>query len=187
MPEHARAAESIVRCPGMAPVPPRYRDRHLEFVRQTRHRTVTGIQIHALPRRGGQRVRIAVISAHGIAIGSITGRATEFFDPRMLVRRNGLRGELPADPVRLFGEDDSHPIAQRGESGRKPPTPPPITAMSQSSSLPAANRREAANRVPAPLKKARRSSVWSMLPPASFLLRPKIKKDERRRIAPRRH
>ena len=41
----------------------------------------------------------------------------ELLDPGVLVRRHGLAGELPAEPVGLLGEHDAAPGTQRAERG----------------------------------------------------------------------
>src|SRR5262249_50733547 len=47
-------------------------------------------------------------------------RAAALLDPGVLVRRNALRGELPADPVVLLGEDHLEPVAGRRQGARDP-------------------------------------------------------------------
>ena len=60
---------------------------------------------------------IAIILADGIPVVAIGAGAAELLDPGMLVRRNALGGELAADPVCLFRQDDAHAVAQSGERG----------------------------------------------------------------------
>jgi len=52
----------------------------------------------------------------------------------MLVRRDGLGGEVVADPIRLFGEYDLLAEAQGGQGAGYTPKPPPTTSMSVSAS-----------------------------------------------------
>jgi hypothetical protein len=40
------------------------------------------------------------------------------FDPTMLVRRHGLRGELPADPIGFFRHHDPQAVAKRRDRRR---------------------------------------------------------------------
>ena len=47
---------------------------------------------------------LSVVAAHTIAKPAIPACAAVVLDPRMLIRRNGLRSQLPADPLRLLRE-----------------------------------------------------------------------------------
>src|SRR5688572_12544816 len=58
-----------------------------------------------------------VVSANGAAIVPVGSRAAERFDPRVLVWRNSLRGDLPADPVGFFGQDDPLSVSECGKRG----------------------------------------------------------------------
>jgi hypothetical protein len=89
-----------------------HRQRHFWFMSKFRNRPVTGIEIRAMASVFGQRIMIAIILAHGVAVVAIGARAAELFDPRMLVRRHALRSELAADPIGFLGKDDSHSIAE---------------------------------------------------------------------------
>src|SRR5271165_4609335 len=67
--------------------------------------------------RFGERIMIAIILANGVSVIAIGARAAELLDPRMLVRRHALGGELAADPIGLFCKNDAHSVAQSGQGG----------------------------------------------------------------------
>lgn len=69
-----------------------------------------GVEPGIVPGVGQERVVAAVPAAHPLAELAVGGGAAVRFDPGVFVGRDGLRGELAADPVRLFGED--HPFAE---------------------------------------------------------------------------
>ncbi|CAM5495478.1 hypothetical protein SVIOM342S_01811 [Streptomyces violaceorubidus] len=56
---------------------------------------------------GAQGVPLPVVLADALAQSPVGGGGAELFDPRVLVGRHGLAGELAADPVRLLGQDDA--------------------------------------------------------------------------------
>ncbi|ODA72355.1 hypothetical protein APS67_003532 [Streptomyces sp. AVP053U2] len=76
-----------------------------------------GVEQRQGPRFGAQRIPLPVVGADRFAQRPVGGRDTELLDPRVFVRRDGLRGELAADPVGLLGEDDGAPRTAGGERG----------------------------------------------------------------------
>ena len=65
----------------------------------------------------GQRKVSRVVIAHAAAEGLVTFRAAEGFDLRVFVGRDGLGGELAADPIGFFGHDDAEARTGRRERG----------------------------------------------------------------------
>jgi hypothetical protein len=55
---------------------------------------------------------VAVVAPHAVAKPAITRGAAELLDPRVLIGRHGLAGELPADPIGFFGQYDA--VAEAG-------------------------------------------------------------------------
>ena len=51
--------------------------------------------------------------------------ASQLLDPGMLIGGHGLGGQLTADPVGRFGQDDSHVVFQRGQGCRAAAQPTP--------------------------------------------------------------
>jgi hypothetical protein len=65
----------------------------------------------------GERKVARVVIAHAAAESRVGLRAAEGFDLGVFVGRDGLRGELAADPVGLFGHDHAEAGARGGERG----------------------------------------------------------------------
>lgn len=97
-----------------------HRERDARLVAQLADAARTRIEGALGQRLGTQRVPLAVVVADGLAQGAVRGGGAELLDPRVLVRRDRLRGELAADPVRLLGEDDGAPRPAGGDGGGDP-------------------------------------------------------------------
>ncbi|GAB4000701.1 hypothetical protein GCM10029992_33470 [Glycomyces albus] len=65
----------------------------------------------------GERVVPPVVVPDPVAQAPVGGGDAELLDPRGLVGRDRLAGELAADPVVFLGEDDVAARSQRGERG----------------------------------------------------------------------
>jgi hypothetical protein len=61
-----------------------------------------------------------IVVAHAVTKGPVPPRATERFDPGVLVGRNRLRRELPANPICFLGEDDALTVSEGGKRGSDP-------------------------------------------------------------------
>ncbi len=83
-----------------------------------RHGRVAEAEIPAMPGRIRHRVVAAIVVANAIAIVPIGSRAAIGLDVGVFVERHGLLGDLPSDPVGLFGENDTEAVAGRGEGCR---------------------------------------------------------------------
>ena len=73
------------------------------------------IPIHGVARFVGERVVAAVIIAHAVGEAHIGGAGAALIDPGIFIGRDGLGGELPADPVGFFAHDDGFAEAEGGE------------------------------------------------------------------------
>ena len=93
----------------------RQRDARLVVRRETL--PSPGLRCALRARLRGQRVVVAVVVADAVAVGAVAPRAAERLDPGVLVGRDGLRGELAADPVGLLGHHHAQAVAQRGQRG----------------------------------------------------------------------
>lgn len=91
---------------------------HAWFVAELGYRSVAGVEVFAAFGLGGERVVLLVILAHGRSEVPVSLRCAVRFDPLVLVRRDALLGDLPADPVGFFGKDYREAIAQCGQCGR---------------------------------------------------------------------
>ena len=60
---------------------------------------------------------LAVILSHTVSEFAVAARAAKLFDPWMLIGRRRLRGKLPTDPVRFFGQD--HVTTERAGAQRR--------------------------------------------------------------------
>jgi hypothetical protein len=87
--------------------------RHARFMRETRHRSVAGVEVDDGAGLFGQRVVTPVVLPDGESILAIGLSTAERLDPRMFVGRHGLGRDLAADPVGLFGEDDAGAVPER--------------------------------------------------------------------------
>ena len=67
--------------------------------------------------------------------GEVRGIPAELLDPGMLVGRNGLLGELTADPVGRLGHHDVRPFRRAASAAAHPPSPPPTMTTSAAISL----------------------------------------------------
>src|SRR5699024_2783869 len=90
------------------------------FVTDAADIALSGVEVWIGARNWQDRVVASVVVAHAFAIGTITGGGAELVDPRVLVGRYALRGDLAADPVRLLGEDHASAQLRRGECRRDP-------------------------------------------------------------------
>src|SRR5207245_2690584 len=75
--------------------------------------TAARIEVNILPRRFNKRSIFAIPLSNAFAQRAISFRASEFLNPRMLIRRHRLRGKLPSDPGGFLGEDDIDPQRSR--------------------------------------------------------------------------
>ena len=91
--------------------------RHPWLVRQHGDRSAPWIQAWIVLRLARQRIVVPVVAPDRFTVGAVSARRAKRFDPGMFVWRDGLRGELAADPVCLFREDDFHAGAQGGQRG----------------------------------------------------------------------
>src|SRR3954447_7383468 len=94
-------------------------DRHAKLVREPGHRAVAGIEIGACAGLLRERIVVPVVVAHSGAVVEVTAGAAELLNPGVFIRRDGLSGELPADPIGFLGEHDAHAVAESGERGRE--------------------------------------------------------------------
>ena len=88
------------------------------FVAEARDGAVAGVEI-GVARASAVSGEVAeVIIADALAEVEVGTGAAEGFDPGVLVGRNGLGGELAADPIGFFGQDDAEAVAGGGQRGR---------------------------------------------------------------------
>jgi hypothetical protein len=92
-----------------------HRKRDPRFVAEPGHAAIARVEPGRVTRRRGQGVMPQVVRTDAIAEFTVTARAAESLDPWVLVGRDGLRGDLPADPVGRLGADDPQPCPARGE------------------------------------------------------------------------
>ena len=97
---------------------------HPGLVADGRHGPAAGVQVSLRACLGGQRVVVAVVPAHEVAEAAVAAGASVLLDPRVLVGRHGLAGELAADPVGLLGHHHAaaHGCGRhgRGAAARSP-------------------------------------------------------------------
>ena len=93
------------------------RQSHARFVAELRNAPTAGIQIRPAARLGREREIALVVIADAGAQIEIAPRAAEGFDPGVFIRRHGLRGELPADPIGFLRQNDLQPIPCGRERG----------------------------------------------------------------------
>ena len=86
-------------------------------MREARNRPIAGIQFNLGPGGRGHLVMSAIVIPNRVPVSPITIGAAKHFNPRMLIRRNRLAGELAADPRGLFAKNDPHPASQSGQRG----------------------------------------------------------------------
>ena len=95
------------------------------LVAELRDAAVAGVERSRLAGLGGQGVMAAVILADAPPQGPVGGIDAELLDPGVFVGRDGLRGELAADPVGRLGQDDGAarparpPEPRRSRPGRR--------------------------------------------------------------------
>jgi hypothetical protein len=73
------------------------------------HASRAGVERRARASLRRERVMGAVVRTDALAQRAVARRASEALDPRVLVGRHGLRGELAADPVALLGQNHAAP------------------------------------------------------------------------------
>ena len=102
-----------------------HRHRDARLVAQAADGAEPGVEVDDLPGPGGQRVVGPVVLADGPPERGVGLRAPVPLDPRILVQRHALHGELPAWPVRGLGEQNPQPQTGGGQRRRHPPEPGP--------------------------------------------------------------
>ena len=88
------------------------------FVAKPGDPTIAGIQSVGAARGVGERRLSAVVIANRFAERAIISRATEVLDPRVLIRRDALRGELASDPVGRFGQHHAKSLSTGRQRSR---------------------------------------------------------------------
>src|SRR5438874_968658 len=88
-----------------------HREPRARLKAESRNKSAAGIEKWIGFGGGRERIMLAVIPPHPLAKRPIAPRAPALLDPGMLVRRDRLRRELSAEPVRFFGKN--HPPSQR--------------------------------------------------------------------------
>ena len=76
------------------------------------------VEQNPAPRRRRQRQMAPVVGANGPAELGVALRGDHAFDPRVLVGRHALRGELAAQPVELLDQDHALAKPRGGQRGR---------------------------------------------------------------------
>ena len=79
---------------------------------------LTGIQERIFTRGRGQWIVPAVVVPNPVSQLAVTRGAADPLDPRMLVGRDGLRGQLSTEPVGLLGHHDLLAKPERGQCRR---------------------------------------------------------------------
>jgi len=87
------------------------------FAANARHPAVAGIETDVRPGPRGERGLRAIVIAHAGAQRQVTAGTSDGFDPRILVGRHRLLGELSADPIGLLGHDHPEPTPRGGQRG----------------------------------------------------------------------
>ena len=98
-------------------------DRDSRLMRELRDPAPAGIEIGDGLPLFTQRIIAPVVFAHGLPIAAVGERAAEHLDPWMLIRRDGLRGELASQPIGLFGDDDTQAVASGCQRSGAPAGP----------------------------------------------------------------
>ena len=88
---------------------------HARLMAQPRNGTVSRIEEGLLSALVTQFVVLPIIRPNVLPQIPVAARASELLDPAVFVRRNGLLRELPANPVRRFGQHDPPSQAAGGE------------------------------------------------------------------------
>jgi len=88
---------------------------HARLVTQPADMAPAGVEVHDLAGLEPQRVVAAVVVADALGEAAVGVGAAGGLDPRVLVRRDGLGGELPADPIGFLGHDHFFAQPQHGE------------------------------------------------------------------------
>ena len=113
MPEDAQLSALNVRC--------EHRFDHGQcdawFAPDARYPAVAGIEAGiGLGLRNERRLR-AIVVAHAGSQRQVAACATDGLDPRILVGRYRLLGELSADPIGFLGHDHAEPTTRGGQRG----------------------------------------------------------------------
>lgn len=98
-----------------------YGQRYAGFVAQAAYVPSPGIEQRIFTSIHRQWVVATLVIPHTLRESSIRGGATGRLDPRVFVRRDRLRRELPPNPVGLLG-DNAAPIQPRGREDRRHPS-----------------------------------------------------------------
>ena len=78
------------------------------------------LQRERAQRGSGERVVAPVVGADAPAEVPVGARGAEVLDPAVFIRRDGLLGQLAADPCRFFRHHDAEAVARQGERRRAP-------------------------------------------------------------------
>ena len=89
--------------------------RHARLMAEAADIALPGIEIDDSARGVGERIVAPVVVADALGELHVAGGRAALLDPGVFVRRDGLGGELPADPVGFFGHDDGLAHAQDGQ------------------------------------------------------------------------
>jgi hypothetical protein len=112
--QHDQPATQLVRCHHLV----EHRDRDPWVVAQPAHPTVAWVEHGACPSLGGEREVGAIVVPDAASERPVAGRGAELLDPRVLIRRDHLVGQLAPDPTGLLGENDPAP-EPRGRQRRR--------------------------------------------------------------------
>ncbi len=75
--------------------------------------TASGVEVFVVAGLIGQRVVVAVVIANVLAKRTVARRRAVLLDPRIFIRRHGLRRQLAAEPFEFLGQDDAAAEFQR--------------------------------------------------------------------------
>ncbi len=95
------------------------RQRDPWFMAERRDPAITRIEEGLLAGRSGEGVVATVVVANSIAETPVTRGAPKTLDPAVLIRRHRLCGQLAANPVRLFRQDNRGASLGRRQRRRK--------------------------------------------------------------------
>ena len=87
----------------------KHRDRDPGIVAQTAYPPIAGVEQATCPGTGCERHVGAIVVTDAAPQCPVAGRGAELFDPRVLIGRDHLVGQLPPDPMGLLREDDPAP------------------------------------------------------------------------------
>jgi hypothetical protein len=88
------------------------RKRDARLVAKSRDSAPARIEKRVGEGLGRERIMPAIVVPNALTEGLVPGVPAELLDPDVLIWRNGLGGELSADPVRRLRENDAEPLLQ---------------------------------------------------------------------------